>query len=288
MTSKDHAGPIPAKAGVGLRLEHLHLLATEDDDAPPRVPWLEIHSETFLAPGGPRAAMLAEVARRYPISCHGVGLSLGSAQGVDAAHLGRLKSLFERVKPSLISEHLAWSVVDGAYLNDLLPLPYTPATLDVVADNVARTQDAFGARVLVENPSTYLTFSASSMHEWEFLARLVDRTGCGLLLDVNNIYVSGRNNAFDPAAYIAAAPMHAVGEIHLAGHSREDDLLIDTHSTHVCDEVWALYRSAVARTGPVPTLIEWDMDIPAFDVLEHEAGLAQAVMNDVAGRGHAA
>jgi uncharacterized protein (UPF0276 family) len=283
--------PIPAAAGVGLRLQHLPELAAAPDDAPPSAAWLEIHSETFLVPGGPRLAMLTDVRRRHPVSCHGVGLSLGSAEGLDAAHLARLSALFDRVKPGLISEHLAWSVVDGVYLNDLLPLPYTERTLAVIAANIARAQDAFGRQILVENPSAYLGFADSTLPEWEFLARLVAATGCGLLLDVNNVYVSALNNGFDAAAYLAGIPAEAVGEIHLAGHSVEDEgearVLVDTHSTHVCDPVWALYRDVIARIGSRPTLIEWDMDIPAFAELKAEAARAQAVLDAATPQEHA-
>lgn len=258
------------------------MLAMDADDARPRAAWLEIHSETFLNAGGARSAMLDDVARRYPISCHGVGLSLGSAQGLDAAHLQRLARLFDRVKPGLVSEHLAWSVVDGTYLNDLLPLPYTHETLDVVASNVARAQDAFGRKILVENPSTYVAFAASTMSEWDFLGALCAKTGCGLLLDINNIYVSGANAGFDPQHYLARVPMEAVGEIHLAGHTIEDDVHIDTHSKPVCDPVWALYRAVITRAGAVPTLIEWDLDLPPFEDLQKEAARAQEILDHAA------
>ncbi len=275
--------PIPATAGIGLRLSHIADLARESGAALLSTPWLEIHSETFLNAGGPRLAMLQDVRRRYPLSCHGVGLSVGSAQGIDPAHLQRLKNLFHRVKPALLSEHLSWSVIDGAYLNDLLPLPYTEESLATVSANVSRAQDAFGQRLLIENPSSYLSFADSVMPEWEFLARLVKNTGCGLLLDVNNIYVSATNNAFSAAEYLAQVPGDAVGEIHLAGHTVEDEgdarVLIDTHSTYVCDPVWALYRDVIARIGARPTLIEWDMDIPAFSELQKEAARAQVIMD---------
>ena len=281
--------PIPATAGIGLRLAHMPGLASESDDAPPSAAWLEIHSETFLNAGGPRLAMLQDVRRRYPLSCHGVGLSVGSAQGVDPAHLQRLKVLFQRVQPALLSEHLSWSVIDGAYLNDLLPLPYTEESLGIVSANVSRAQDTFGQRILIENPSSYLSFVDSVMPEWEFLARLVKNTGCGLLLDVNNIYVSAANNAFSAENYLAQVPADAVGEIHLAGHSIEDDgdarVLIDTHSTYVCDPVWALYRDVIARIGLRPTLIEWDMDIPAFAELQKEAARAQLIMGGFSEQG---
>lgn len=285
--------PIPVNAGIGLRLQHMPLLAGDAEDAPLRAAWLELHSENFLNAGGPRLAMLDEIAARYPISCHGVGLSLGSAQGLDPAHLKRLAHLFSRVNPGLISEHLSWSVIDGAYLNDLLPLPYTEETLRVVADNVKQAQDAFGRKILVENPSSYVQFTDSTMPEWVFLSRLVESTDCGLLLDVNNIYVSAVNNGLDADVYLANIPAAAVGEIHLAGHSvdgaGDDQVLIDTHSTYVCDPVWALYAQALRRVGVKPTLMEWDLDVPAFEELQKEAARAQALMNQsVLGASHVA
>jgi len=282
-------GPIPARAGIGLRLLHLPDVALSET---PCASWLEIHSETFLNPGGPRLAMLEEARSRHALSCHGVGLSLGSAQGLDPAHLKRLAALFARVKPALISEHLAWSVVDGAYLNDLLPVPYTEDALQIVSANVTRAQDSFGRKILVENPSSYLNFAASQMPEAEFLGRLVEATGCGLLLDVNNVYVSAANNGYDARDYLAAIPAAAVGEIHLAGHSSDGQgdelLLIDTHSTFICDPVWALYRETVARIGARPTLIEWDMDIPALSELQAEAARAQVILDGLTERARVA
>jgi len=274
---------LPAVAGIGLRTPHMAALAAEDKNAPLTTPWVEVHSENFLCAGGPRLAMLDAIAARYPLSCHGVGLSLGSAEGLDPAHLARLRKLFDRVKPVALSEHLSWSVSGGIYLNDLLPLPYTDETLAVVCRNVAAAQEAFGRQILVENPSVYISFPGSTMSEAAFLARLTERTGCGLLLDVNNVYVSAENNALDATDYLASVPAAAVGEIHLAGHSISDDgegrLLIDTHSTRVCDEVWRLYAGVIARIGPRPTLIEWDLDIPALDVLLSEAATAQSILD---------
>lgn len=268
---------IPAAAGIGLRTPHMPAFAPED--AALTTPWLEIHSENFLCDGGPRLAMLDAIAARYPMSCHGVGLSLGSAEGLDRDHLARLKKLFARVKPSLISEHLSWSVTGGVYLNDLLPLPYTEEALAVVARNVAQAQDAFGRQVLVENPSAYVSFPGSTMSEPAFLARLVQETGCGLLLDINNVYVSAANNGLDADAYLNAIAPEAVGEIHLAGHSADAGLLVDTHSTQVCDPVWDLYAKTVARIGARPTLIEWDLDVPDLPVLLAEAAHAQDILN---------
>ena len=265
--------------GIGLRPVHMAAFAAEAADAPRAVPWLEVHSENFLSAGGPRRAMLARIAARYPISCHGVGLSLGSADGLDEAHLSRLSALFDWVKPALISEHLAWSVTDGAYLNDLLPLPYTSETLDILVRNIERAQAKFGRRLLVENPSAYLSFTASTMTEPDFLNALAQRTSCGLLLDLNNIYVTCTNTGGDARAYVDAIDASAVGEMHLAGHAirgdGDDRVLVDTHSTTVCDAVWALYRHALNRIGPAPTLIEWDLDVPEIPVLLAEAARAE-------------
>ncbi len=257
--------------------------AGDPPGALPKAAWVEVHSENFLCDGGVRLAMLDAVAARYPVSCHGVGLSLGSAEGLDEQHLARLSRLFNRVGPALVSEHLSWSVTEGVYLNDLLPLPYTEATLATVCRNVMRAQDAFGRQILVENPSAYLSFPGSVMREPEFLARLAERTGCGLLLDINNVYVSATNNAFDAEDYLDSIPAAAVGEIHLAGHSVTGEgisrLLIDTHSARVCDPVWALFTATIARIGPRPTLIEWDLEIPELSVLLGEAAAAQSILD---------
>jgi uncharacterized protein (UPF0276 family) len=268
-----------AGAGIGLRHPHDAILAAEPQGAPLRAAWLEVHSENYLCDGGPRLAMLEEIRARYPLSCHGVGLSLGSAEGLDQNHLARLKNLFARVEPALVSEHLSWSVHDGVYLNDLLPLPYTEESLAVVTRNVHAAQDAFGRRILVENPSRYVSFKESAMPEAEFLAQLVANTGCGLLLDVNNVYVSSVNTGGDPEDFIRALPAPSIGEIHLAGHSiageGETSVLVDTHSAPVCEAVWELYRLTLATIGPRPTLVEWDRDLPALEVLSAEAGRAQ-------------
>jgi uncharacterized protein (UPF0276 family) len=251
----------------------------------PDASWLEIHSENFFAPGGPRVAQLDAVRAHYPISCHGVGLSLGTAEGISKAHLERLAALVERVEPILVSEHLSFSVVDGLYVNDLLPLPYTEEALDVVSRNIAQTQDRLRRPILIENPSSYLTFVESVMPEWEFLDALVKRTGCGLLLDVNNVYVSSINNNFDAKTYLDAVPANAVGEIHLAGHlvdgHGDEQVLIDTHGDTVCNDVWNLYEHTLKRIGARPTLIEWDTDIPPLDVLLSEAARAQEMLDRV-------
>jgi uncharacterized protein (UPF0276 family) len=278
-------GPITAQAGLGLRLGHMAEIAAAPAEM--GTPWLEIHSETFMCAGGPRLALLDTIAARTPVSCHGVGLSLGSAEGLKSDHLERLRRLHARCRPVLVSEHLSWSITGGDYLNDLLPLPYTAETLDVVCRNVDHAQDALGRKLLIENPSAYLTFPTSTLSETAFLNALVARTGCGILLDVNNIYVTASNTTDDPLrqarAYLDDIDAGAVGEIHLAGHSivgdGDDQMRIDTHSTHVCDDVWALYRDALERLGPRPTLIEWDQDLPALRVLQAEAARAQGMLD---------
>ncbi|MEQ8968060.1 MAG: DUF692 domain-containing protein [Azospirillaceae bacterium] len=282
------AGPIPATAGIGLRGDHLPAFV----EGRPEAAWLEIHPENYLDDGGPRVRALDAIAGRYPLSCHGVGLSLGSADGIDDAHLERIARLVDRVRPGLVSEHVSWSVTGGAYLDDLLPLPYTEEALAVVARNVARVQDRLGRAILVENPSTYVAFAHSTMPEWDFMAEIVRRTGCGLLLDVNNIHVSAFNHAFDAAAYLKAVPLDAVAEIHVAGHALrrfegDAELLIDTHGGPVAEPVWALLEAALARTGPVPVLVEWDTDLPPLDRLLEEARTAQALMDRVAPAGEA-
>ncbi len=232
--------------------------------------------------GGPAVRALDEIRGRYPLSLHGVGLSLGSAEGVDRRHLGRLRALVERLEPALVSEHLSWSVAGGAYLNHLLPLPYTEEALDVVCRNVDRVQGELGRAILVENPSTYLRFADSPIPEPEFLTELARRTGCGLLCDVNNVFVSAHNLGWDAAAYLDALPAEKVAEIHLAGHAANDAdgqvILIDDHGSRVPENVWALFRRALTRFGPLPTLVEWDTDIPSLDVLLGEAREADRLL----------
>lgn len=268
--------------GIGLRTAHLAQLAAEAKDAPLTAPWLEIHTENFLVDGGPRLAMLDAIAARYPLSCHSVALSLGSAQGLDKEHVARVGELIARVKPTFVSDHLSWSMVDGVHLNDLLPLPYTEAALDVVARNVITAQEAFDRRILIETPSRYLTFETADMDEPEFFKRLVARTGCGILLDLNNIHVSAANLGFDAQSYVRRIPPQMVEEIHLAGYAPSTDhadILIDTHSRPVADDVWALYETTIALMGPRPTLIEWDNDVPPLPVLTAEMRLAQQVLS---------
>lgn len=272
-------GPIPPRAGVGLKPEHYRVIL---EDAPD-IGWFEIHAENYMGDGGPPHAYLTAVRERYPLSLHGVGLSIGGAEPLDKDHLGRLRALAERYEPALFSEHLAWSSHDTVYLNDLLPLPYTEATLEQVCAHIDEVQETLQRPMLLENPSTYVAFADTCMSEVDFLREIVRRTGCGLLLDVNNVFVQATNHGFDAAAYLDSFPAEHVGEIHLGGHAedRDDDgsaLLIDDHGREVTDSVWGLYAHALARTGPTPTLIEWDNDVPAWSTLFAEAKRANIVM----------
>jgi uncharacterized protein len=269
------ATEIPVAAGIGLRAQHFQDVTSRLPD----IPWLEIHPENFLGGGAPLAYL--EAARsHYPISMHGVGLSLGSAEGVDGAHLARLVALADRIAPGLISEHVSWSVQGGIYLNDLLPLPYTEESLAVVCRNVDQVQSAFRRTILVENASTYLQFQHSSIPEAEFVRAIAERTGCGVLLDVNNVYVSCQNHGWSASAYLASMADAPVREIHLAGHAENqvgDQIIrIDDHGSHVAPAVWTLYQQALALIGAVPTLIEWDTAIPPLDILLAEAAIAQS------------
>ncbi|WP_151613068.1 DUF692 domain-containing protein [Sinorhizobium alkalisoli] len=273
--------PVPCAAGIGLRSIHIaEVLARR-----PSAGWLEVHAENYM---GQSAAVdaLEKLREVYPLSVHGVGLSLGSASGLDLDHLERLRLVCQRFQPALVSEHLAWSVADGAYLNDLLPLRYDEEALSVVSRNIGLLQETLKWRVYIENLSAYLSFEGSIMSEAEFLAELVRRTGCGLLLDVNNVYVSANNLDFDAAAFIDALPADAVGEIHLAGHAVNeadgDVILIDDHGSRVPPAVWSLYAHAIRRIGPRPTLIEWDTDVPPLDVLLGEAMWADMLARSIA------
>ena len=243
----------------------------------PALPFLEVHPENYMF-GGPALAVLESVRREYPISLHGVGLSLGTAGDLDRRHLTNFRALIERVHPCLVSEHLSWSIAGGSYLNHLLPLPYTEETLGLFAGHVEEAQEALGRQLLIENPSGYMRFHHSPIPEPEFLAELVRRTGCGLVCDVNNIFVTASNLGLDAVAYLDALPAAAVGEIHLAGHARNDadglSILIDDHGSPVADPVWRLYAHALRRLGPVPALIEWDTNLPELPVLLGEARLA--------------
>jgi len=266
--------------GIGLRSPHVAAIAA----VRPSLGFLEVHAENFMAETTALDRLL-ELRRDYSVSLHGVALSLGSAEGLDSGHLGRFRSLIECLEPMLVSEHLAWSAIGGAYLNDLLPLPYTEESLDLFCRHVEEAQDALAHRLLIENPSSYLRYRHSSIPEAEFLAEVARRTGCGILCDVNNIYVSARNFGSDPLAYLDTLPAEMIGEIHLAGHhaAEEVDILIDDHGSRVAEPVWDLYAEALRRLGPVPTLIEWDTHLPALEVLLDEARHARELANV---RGH--
>ena len=266
---------LPLKAGVGLRAPHLAQVRRDL----PSVAWFEVHSENYFSDGGPALQALEEIRAQYPLSLHGVGMSLGGADDLDREHLRRLKNLAARIEPAAISEHLCWSAIGGRWLNDLLPLPYTHEALTTVCDHVDCVQEQLGRMILLENVSSYLRFLPEEMPEWAFIAEVARRTGCGILLDVNNIYVSARNHGFDAADFLAGIPREAVAEIHLAGYEESDGLLIDTHSRPVYPAVWELFRQTLRRFGAVPTLIEWDQDIPAFEVLLHEAAQAQGYLD---------
>jgi len=248
------------------------------DERPP-IPWLEVHSENYYVDGGPALAALLRLRADYPLSLHGVGMSLGSTDPLDRVHLAKLRRLIERTEPGLVSEHLCWSGVGGRALNDLLPLPYTEEALAHVCARVAEVQDFIGRELLVENVSTYLAFADSTIPEWDFVAAVAQRTGCKLLCDVNNIYVNAVNHGFDADAYLNALAPDTIAEIHLAGFDASGPCLIDTHGAPVAPDVWALYRRALARFGLVPTLIEWDTDIPPLATLLAEAATAQSMLD---------
>jgi uncharacterized protein (UPF0276 family) len=263
-----------AFAGIGLRLPHIAEIAV----LRPRIGFLEVHAENFMSETAALNRLL-ELRRDYPISLHGVALSLGSAEALDRSHLNRFKALIDRVEPTLISEHLAWSAVGGAYLNDLLPLPYTEGSLELFCRHVDEAQERLGRRLLIENPAFYLRYSDSTIPELEFIAEVVARTDCGILCDVNNIYINASNFGLDPIAYLEALPRVAIGEIHLAGHhvAEQVDILIDDHGSRVASKVWDIYAAALRRFGPTPTLVEWDTNLPPLDVLLSEARHADEV-----------
>ncbi|HET7921154.1 MAG TPA: DUF692 domain-containing protein [Gammaproteobacteria bacterium] len=272
--------PIPAQAGIGLRRPHYHQVIEET----PAIAWLEVHSENFFCAGGPMLDVLERVRREYPLSLHGVGLSLGSSDTLNHAHLLKLRQLIERSEPALVSEHLCWGAIGDRHLNDLLPLPYTEEALALMTEHVQEAQTILGRELLIENVSSYLTYTHSTIPEWEFLAALAQGSGCGILLDVNNIYVNAINHGFDAHEYLRAIPREYVKEIHLAGFTAkqglEVELLIDTHSRPVSEPVWQLYAEALKHCGPVPTLIEWDQDIPELPVLMSEAGHARSLLDE--------
>ena len=273
---------LPARAGVGYKPQHFQALV----EAPGAVGWLEIHAENYMGDGGRPLAQLRALADRFAMSVHGVGLSIGGEGALDEDHLARLKHLCDWLRPASFSEHLAWSTHGDAYFNDLLPLPYTAATLARVCDHIDRVQEVLARPMLLENPSTYLAFTESTMDEVTFLSEIARRTGCGLLLDVNNVFVSATNQGWDPVAYVDAFPLDKVGEIHLGGHDEDEDehgapLLIDSHGREVVDPVWALYAHTLARGGARPTLIEWDNNVPEFPALEAEAARAESLLAPV-------
>lgn len=276
---------LPHRAGVGYKSQHLNDILS----APEQTGWLEIHAENYMGDGGRPIAQLRRLRQDYEVSCHGVGLSIGAEGGLDKDHLDRLKKLVEWLDPAVFSEHLAWSTHETHFLNDLLPVPYTKATVDRVSDHINQVQDHLKRQMLLENPSTYLAFEDSEMSETEFLAQIAQKTGCGLLLDVNNVFVSATNQQTSPQAYIDAFPVEHVGEIHLGGHDEDEDdhgapLLIDSHGAAVVDPVWALYDYTLTRAGTRPTLIEWDNDIPDWSELAAEVARADAVLADHAKR----
>jgi uncharacterized protein (UPF0276 family) len=270
------AAAVPARAGACLKPVHVPAILADGPD----VGFFEVHAENYMGAGGPPHADLSRIRARYPLSVHGVGLSIGGAGPLDEAHLERLKAVVERYEPGLVSEHLAWSSHGGRYFPDLLPLATNAATLDLVCDHIDRVQDVLRRQILLENPSSYLAFEASTIPEPDFLAEIARRTGCGLLLDVNNVMVSAVNLGFSPEDYLREFPLFAVAEIHLAGHAPDRDetgapLLIDAHDRRVAEAVWTLYRQVLARTGPLPTLIEWDADLPPLETLLAECAAAE-------------
>jgi len=263
-----------SRVGIGLRAPHYEAIL----ERLPALAFLEVHSENFMGGGAPRA-WLERFRARYALSFHGVGLSLGSADPLDGAHLARLAALVRDFEPMLVSEHLSWSSIGGRHAHDLLPLPFTREAADHLVARIDAVQEVLGRRILVENVSTYVAPPESAMPEWEFVAEVVRRSGCALLLDVNNVFVNARNHGFDARGYLAAVASLPVGEMHLAGHDETPEGLIDTHASPVCEAVWALHAEAVERIGAVPTLVEWDARLPALDVLLAHAARAQAAIH---------
>jgi len=269
---------VPAVAGIGLRAPHYRAML----ERRPPIGWLEVHSENYFGAGGLPWYCLERLRESYPVSLHGVGLSLGSTDPLAPWHLARLRRLIERIGPALVSEHLSWGSIDGRHLHDLLPLPYTGTTLRHLCDRIDQVQTYLGRRILIENVSSYLEYRESTLPEWEFVVAVAQRSGCGLLLDVNNVYVNARNHGFDPYGYVQAIPGELVEEVHLAGFTlnrfADGELLVDTHNQRVAGPVWALYRALIDRIGRRPTLIEWDSDLPELEVLLDEAGKADELL----------
>lgn len=278
--AKQHASArIPPRAGAGLKDQHIDAILADRH----KMGFFEIHAENYMAAGGPSHAGLTQIRGHFPLSVHGVGLSIGAEQGLNPAHLERLANVVERYQPGLVSEHLAWSTHDHHYYNDLLPVPYDQPTLDRVVAHIGQVQDRLKRPILLENPSTYVAFQQSTMSETDFITEIARRSGCGLLLDINNVFVSATNHQFSPKTYLENFPLGHVSEIHLAGHAEDLDesgapLLIDAHDRPVADPVWALYKDVVDKMGPLPTLIEWDNDVPNWPTLRREAQLADAIL----------
>ncbi|EML5470859.1 DUF692 domain-containing protein [Pseudomonas aeruginosa] len=273
-------GEVPARAGVGLKADHYRTIL----ETRPDVGFFEVHAENYMGAGGPPHRYLTAIRERYPLSLHGVGLSIGADRPLDPAHLQRLARLIERYEPGLFSEHLAWSSHGANYLDDLLPPPYTNETLQRICQHIDQAQTALGRQMLLENPATYLWFQESTWREPDFIREIAQRTGCGLLLDVNNVFVASTNQQWDAASYLNDFPLGQVQQIHLAGHARQTDekgrpLLIDAHDRAVDEQVWRLFRQVIQRIGPVPTLIEWDANVPAWSELQAESVMAEALMN---------
>ncbi|MEO9779382.1 MAG: DUF692 domain-containing protein [Sedimentitalea sp.] len=282
LDARNQTKSLPAGVGVGYKPQHF----TEITNAPGAVEWLEIHAENYMGDGGRPLAQLRALSEQFPVSVHGVGLSIGGEGALDTDHLARLKQLVGWLNPASFSEHLAWSTHGAEFLNDLLPLPYTNATLTRIADHIDQVQTVLGRRMLLENPSSYLAFDESTWSETDFLAELAQRTGCGLLLDVNNVFVSATNLNTTPQDYIDGFALGEVGEIHVGGHDEDTDdhgapLLIDSHGTPVADPVWALLDHTLAQSGPRPVLVEWDNDVPDWPVLREEATRAATLLNRV-------
>jgi uncharacterized protein len=272
--------PVPRRAGAGFKTQHADAILADSY----RIGFLEVHAENYMGAGGHPHRILNAMRQNFPLSIHGVGLSIGSQNGLDPDHLLRLKALVDRYEPGLVSEHLAWSTHDNTYYNDLLPVPYDEPTLQRVSAHIDHIQNTLGRRILLENPSTYTAFERSTMSETDFIRRIAAHTGCGLLLDINNVLVSATNHAYQPMVYLAHFPLDLVEEIHLAGHAEDVDddgarLLIDAHDRPVDDAVWNLYHIVIGQTGPLPTLIEWDNDVPDWPVLRREAELAEAILD---------
>lgn len=281
--------PVPSRAGAGLKPEHYGAIF----ETLPDIGFFEVHAENYMGAGGLPHKALTAVREKWALSVHGVGLSIGAERALDEDHLDRLKAVVDRYQPGLVSEHLAWSTHDTVFLNDLLPVPYTEAVLQRVVEHVDQVQTRLGRQILIENPSTYVAFAESEMPEVEFIREMQKRSGCGLLLDVNNVHVSSTNQKYDARAYLDSFPIEHVGEIHLGGHATDEDdsgdvLLIDAHDREVSDPVWLLYAHLVAQTGALPTLIEWDNDVPEWDVLKADVDAADSILSEARLNHHAA